>query len=161
MRRGWWTNDIDGIVLRGIRPYFGRIVVGEGVAGGLPYSRPPTSYPVLPEHFSVGPLPNWTCGFQPIRLSSVVTVGSVWGCVVPVAPSACVRGRQAASSLLTRGVSVGSDSVPGVCRVGYVVNRDFRWVSELTVVTYGDLFCLVSDGTLDHVEQAVDGVEVT
>ena len=49
--------------------------------------RPPASYSVLAEHFSVGPPPNRTCHFRGIRLSGVGTVGSVVGCV-PVAPSA-------------------------------------------------------------------------
>ena len=45
--------------------------------GGGESGRPPASYPALAEHFSVGPPPNRTCGFHRIRLSSVVTVGSV------------------------------------------------------------------------------------
>ena len=41
---GWWTNDIDGIVLRGIRPYSGRLARlarrhGRQVAGETMWSK--------------------------------------------------------------------------------------------------------------------------
>ena len=71
-----------------------------------------------------------------------------------------VRGRQAAKSLLARCVSLDSGGVLVIYRVDVVVNLDVRWVSELTVVTYGDAFCLLGDGALDHVEQAVDLVDL-